>query len=103
MEYDQVLMWAKGWRYNLFYVLFSFNQTWPEDALHAVATRFLSDVELLDHIRSGCIDMCQKFHLSTQLLSEQFKAELDRHNYVTPTSYLELIRTFKTLLDVKRK
>lgn len=27
---------------------------------------------------------------------------LRRHNYVTPTSYLELIRTFKTLLEKKR-
>jgi len=28
--------------------------------------------------------------------------ELQRHNYVTPTSYLELISTFKTLLGKKR-
>lgn len=27
---------------------------------------------------------------------------LRRHNYVTPTSYLELILTFKTLLGKKR-
>lgn len=27
---------------------------------------------------------------------------LRRHNYVTPTSYLELIMTFKTLLGLKR-
>ena len=28
---------------------------------------------------------------------------LRRHNYVTPTSYLELIQTFKSLLSVKRE
>lgn len=28
--------------------------------------------------------------------------QLRRHNYVTPTSYLELIMTFKSLLGVKR-
>ncbi len=27
---------------------------------------------------------------------------MQRHNYVTPTSYLELIKTFKNLLDKKR-
>ena len=27
---------------------------------------------------------------------------MDRHNYVTPTSYLELIQTFKSLLIFKR-
>lgn len=36
------------------------------------------------------------------LLLDRFLAELRRHNYVTPTSYLELIRTFKKLLSVKR-
>lgn len=31
-----------------------------------------------------------------------FMDQLRRHNYVTPTSYLELIMTFKSLLGVKR-
>ena len=52
--------------------------------------------------RSGCITMCKHFHTSTRLLSERFALELERYNYVTPTSYLELISTFKTLLDRKR-
>ena len=30
-------------------------------------------------------------------------AQLKRHYYVTPTSYLELINAFKTLLEEKRK
>jgi hypothetical protein len=34
--------------------------------------------------------------------SEGFLADLGRHNYVTPTSYLELISTFQRLLDDKR-
>ncbi|XP_033097643.1 dynein heavy chain 7, axonemal-like isoform X2 [Anneissia japonica] len=77
-------------------------QSWPEDALQAVATRFLDDLEMSDDNRSGCIDMCKEFHTSTRDLSERFLNELDRHNYVTPTSYLELISTFKTLLNKKR-
>ena len=32
----------------------------------------------------------------------RFFADLGRHNYVTPTSYLELISAFKTLLGKKR-
>ncbi len=32
----------------------------------------------------------------------RFLAQLRRHNYVTPTSYLELIRTFKKLLALKQ-
>ncbi|CAG5865931.1 unnamed protein product, partial [Menidia menidia] len=77
-------------------------QTWPEDALQAVACRFLEDVEMSDHDREGCISMCKSFHTSTIELSGRFLSELQRHNYVTPTSYLELISTFKTLLKAKR-
>lgn len=36
------------------------------------------------------------------LVIDRFYEELHRRNYVTPTSYLELIRTFKDLLDKKR-
>ncbi|KAM3608317.1 uncharacterized protein V6R79_023014 [Siganus canaliculatus] len=77
-------------------------QTWPEDALQAVACRFLEDVEMTDESREGCINMCKSFHTSTIELSGRFLSELQRHNYVTPTSYLELISTFKTLLNSKR-
>lgn len=47
-------------------------QPWPEDALEAVATRFLEDVELTEETRLGCINMCKNFHTSTQKLSERF-------------------------------
>jgi dynein heavy chain len=77
-------------------------QSWPEDALLAVSTRFLSDVELTEKERDACITMCQEFHTSTQGLSTEFFKRLGRHNYVTPTSYLELINTFKDLLSKKR-
>uniref|UniRef100_A0A8B9LFK1 Dynein axonemal heavy chain 7 n=1 Tax=Astyanax mexicanus TaxID=7994 RepID=A0A8B9LFK1_ASTMX len=77
-------------------------QSWPEDALQAVASRFLEDIEMTDEARSGCIDMCQSFHTSTINLSARFLSELQRYNYVTPTSYLELISTFKVLLERKR-
>ncbi|XP_053363484.1 dynein axonemal heavy chain 7-like [Clarias gariepinus] len=77
-------------------------QSWPDDALQAVASRFLEDTEMTQDVRTGCIDMCQKFHTSTINLSSRFLIELQRHNYVTPTSYLELISTFKVLLKAKR-
>jgi len=70
--------------------------------MQAVATRFLGDIEMDDNIRGGCIEMCQEFHTTTLRLSDRFLAELERHNYVTPTSYLEMINTFKTLLQNKR-
>lgn len=78
-------------------------QPWPEDALLAVATQFLSEIDMPSDERRACIGMCQYFHTSTQELTRDFLRRLNRHNYVTPTSYLELINTFKALLDRKRK
>ncbi|KAL6257142.1 hypothetical protein P5V15_012074 [Pogonomyrmex californicus] len=77
-------------------------QPWPKDALLAVATKFLSTVELTDHEKNAGIDMCQFFHVSTQRLSDEYLVRLNRYNYVTPTSYLEMIKTFQSLLDKKR-
>lgn len=73
-------------------------QAWPEDALEIVAQRFLEDVELSSDHRKGVVNLCKNFHESTRMLSGKFERELGRHNYVTPTSYLELINTYKTLL-----
>ena len=42
--------------------------------------------------------MVQTFHTDTERTARKFKTQLKRHYYVTPTSYLELIQTFKTLL-----
>ncbi|KAJ3188443.1 Dynein heavy chain 3, axonemal [Gaertneriomyces sp. JEL0708] len=78
-------------------------QAWPEDALEVVATRFLEDVDLTPEVRPAVIRMCKQFHVDARALSQTFYSRLRRHNYVTPTSYLELIKTYKTLLQSKRK
>ncbi|KAK0675118.1 DYH3 protein, partial [Pygoscelis papua] len=78
-------------------------QTWPTDALEMVANKFLEDVELKDDIRKEVVSMCKYFQESVRELSISYYTTLRRHNYVTPTSYLELILTFKTLLNSKRQ
>uniref|UniRef100_A0A8C2MM84 Dynein axonemal heavy chain 3 n=1 Tax=Cricetulus griseus TaxID=10029 RepID=A0A8C2MM84_CRIGR len=78
-------------------------QAWPTDALELVANKFLEDVELDDSIRTEVISMCKYFQESVKKLSLDYYDTLLRHNYVTPTSYLELILTFKTLLNSKRQ
>ncbi|PNI91684.1 DNAH3 isoform 3 [Pan troglodytes] len=78
-------------------------QSWPTDALELVANKFLEDVELDDNIRIEVVSMCKYFQESVKKLSLDFYNKLRRHNYVTPTSYLELILTFKTLLNSKRQ
>jgi dynein heavy chain len=40
--------------------------------------------------------------VQVQNASERYLAELGRHNYVTPTSYLELLSAFRALLESKK-
>ncbi|XP_073507678.1 dynein axonemal heavy chain 3-like [Phyllobates terribilis] len=77
-------------------------QAWPEDALEKVANHFLDDVEMSQEIRNEAVFMCQHFHQSVVALSERVFQMLQRQIYVTSTSYLELIKTFKNLLERKR-
>eukprot|EP00794_Sanderia_malayensis_P006878 gene6878-7653_t len=77
-------------------------RAWPDDALEMVAKKFLEDVEMSNEVRSSTVALCKKFHLDVRELSENYFVTLRRHNYVTPTSYLELIKTFKSLLEKKR-
>ncbi|XP_067302544.1 dynein axonemal heavy chain 12 [Pseudorasbora parva] len=77
-------------------------QPWPEEALERVANKFLETLELSDLERQEVVPICKTFHTSAIDLSHRFLSELGRHNYVTPTSYLELIAAFRLLLTQKR-
>ena len=46
--------------------------------------------------------MCQAIHVSVAENSKKFLAELNRYNYVTPTSYLELLGIFNKLIGTKK-
>lgn len=78
-------------------------QNWPTDALLAVATNYLDAIDLTEHERNVCVYMCQTFHTTTQDLSVEFEIRLQRKTYITPTSFLELMHTFKDLLGKKRQ
>ncbi|KAI9530578.1 hypothetical protein NQZ68_000068 [Dissostichus eleginoides] len=77
-------------------------QPWPEEALERVANSFLESLDMSENERQQVIPICKTFHTSAKQLSDRFLSELGRHNYVTPTSYLELIAAFRLLLSEKR-
>jgi dynein heavy chain, axonemal len=77
--------------------------SWPSDALEAVALKHLQQIDADDRARASIAAVCQHFHQSVRRLSEAFRVELRRHNYVTPTSYLELLGQFKRSLKAKHK
>ena len=75
---------------------------WPKDALLTVADSFMADITMDDSVRKSVLEMCTFFQESVATLSTRYFNELKRNNYVTPTSYLELLNAFRGLLDVKR-
>ena len=79
---------------------------WPTEALYSVASRQYSEVkELLDI--ENYIDELSTIsvfiHESVKKASDDFYEELRRTNYVTPTSYLELVKTFIGYLKHQRE
>lgn len=75
---------------------------WPDDALYSVAERFLSG-DGMDALKDLLCRICVKIHSSVHAISERFHSELRRHNYVTPTSYLELIKLYTTMLGQQKE
>ena len=71
---------------------------WPADALLSVARRFLDEIDVKAEDKSKLVKMSMHFHQSVKNSAKTFLEELRRHYYVTPTSYLELITIYKTLL-----
>ena len=75
---------------------------WPKDALESVAQNFLERIDDLPQI-DGIVRICVDMQERVQSLSVKYREELRRYFYVTPTSYLILIKTFSTFLDQKRQ
>uniref|UniRef100_A0A8C3EP56 Dynein axonemal heavy chain 1 n=1 Tax=Corvus moneduloides TaxID=1196302 RepID=A0A8C3EP56_CORMO len=84
-----------------------FNE-WPAEALQSVASSFLSEIPLLgsgnEDINNGCrIQVCVAIHQSVAKKCQLFLAELGRHNYITPKSYLEFLSIFSSLVGKKQQ
>lgn len=76
---------------------------WPAEALRSVGFSILghSDLGLGEH-ESNAVEMFKKIHMSVEEKSKSFFDVLRRRNYVTPTSYLELLSSFGRLLKKKK-
>lgn len=82
---------------------------WPKDALLEVAEKYLEEVsfagegDIVKELRQNVATIFMTIHRSVMDMSKQMLFEMKRHNYVTPTNYLELVSGYKGLLDGKRK
>jgi len=76
---------------------------WPEEALQSVARDQFQDIEFPDpSVQASVCDVCCYIHQSVATASKKYLAELRRTNHVTPTSYLELLGTYRRLLGEKK-
>lgn len=76
---------------------------WPRDALLSVSQRFLKYVDLgSDDMRDRVAEACVGIHENVGDIAKRYYAELKRRYYTTPTSYLELINLYISMLAEKR-
>ncbi|XP_016879708.1 dynein axonemal heavy chain 2 isoform X7 [Homo sapiens] len=78
---------------------------WPQEALLEVAEKCLIGVDLgtQENIHRKVAQIFVTMHWSVAQYSQKMLLELRRHNYVTPTKYLELLSGYKKLLGEKRQ
>ncbi|XP_075848159.1 dynein axonemal heavy chain 2 [Microtus pennsylvanicus] len=78
---------------------------WPREALLEVAEKYLIGVDLgtQENIHRKVAQIFVTMHWSVAQYSQKMLLELRRHNYVTPTNYLELVSGYKKLLGEKRQ
>ncbi|KAL6443837.1 hypothetical protein ACFW04_001708 [Cataglyphis niger] len=70
---------------------------WPEDALERVARISLRDLDISSELREKCVQICKEFHTSVSITSEDYYLTYNRRYYVTPTSFLQLIKSLYRL------
>ncbi|KAI9175897.1 hypothetical protein H9P43_006261 [Blastocladiella emersonii ATCC 22665] len=77
---------------------------WPEEALRSVAANSIAEVSDLgtEVILEGIVTLCVVMHESVRDKCAEYRQQLGRNNYITPTSYLELLALYKKLLERKR-
>jgi dynein heavy chain len=80
--------------------------SWPAEALVNVARGSVQDPEAdmrLGDNEEACIETFRFMQQSVEEASKEFQEKMRRITYVTPTSYLELLSTFKKILKSQRK
>ena len=77
---------------------------WPAQALLSVATNTMTseDYKMAAH-QKQVVAMFKVMHQAVEVQSENFLERMRRHAYVTPTSYLELLSSYTSLLVAKRE
>ncbi|XP_056265579.1 dynein axonemal heavy chain 6 [Pseudoliparis swirei] len=77
---------------------------WPREALLSVSQAFFQNVDFgSEELKQSFSAICVEIHVSVTDMAERFYSELRRRYYTTPTSYLELINLYLSMLEEKRQ
>ncbi|KAM3182197.1 hypothetical protein ACTXT7_012865 [Hymenolepis weldensis] len=77
---------------------------WPEEALLGVAKSSFAAMNIdSNELKDKMAEICTFTHLTVSSASVRFFEELKRYFYTTPTSYLELLSTYRVMLDDRRR
>lgn len=93
---------------NLFYSLLlsplPSGVQWPREALLSVSKDFFQEVDFgSEELKQSFSAMCVEVHVSVTDMAERYYSEVRRRYYTTPTSYLELINLYLSMLEEKRQ
>jgi dynein heavy chain, axonemal len=76
---------------------------WPAEALQSVGLSILQKNDYgLGKFEQSTVHMFKLIHQSVETSTDEYFEMLRRYNYVTPTSYLELLSSFGKLIGSKR-
>lgn len=78
-------------------------ESWPEEALEMVAHKTLGELNSPEETKTSIITACKCFHIDARNASSEFYSEIGRMTYVTSASYLELIKSYRTLITKKQE
>ncbi|XP_022823491.1 dynein heavy chain 1, axonemal-like [Spodoptera litura] len=80
---------------------------WPKSALESVAYHFFESMgeltEASNEILTSMVSVCCFAHQSVVEASERFKEQLNRINYVTPMSYMEMLGAYSEMFRKQQK
>ncbi|XP_054012221.1 dynein axonemal heavy chain 6 [Hylaeus anthracinus] len=77
---------------------------WPNEALLSVAENTLTAIVPKDsEMLAGLSSVCVLIHETVEEITARFFVEMRRRYYTTPSSYLELLKLFRTTLEKKKK
>ncbi|XP_050552040.1 dynein axonemal heavy chain 1 isoform X3 [Spodoptera frugiperda] len=80
---------------------------WPKSALESVAFHFFESMgeltEASNEILTAMVSVCCFVHQSVVEASDRFKEQLNRINYVTPMSYMEMLGAYSEMFRKQQK